>query len=216
MNIFLVRHGKTEYNRDFKMQGWVDSPLLEETVRLTKNVAQGLNNEGIEFDKAYASDLLRAQNTARIILEEMNQDVNVQVNYGIKEIDFGQAGGQNVNEVWNTVAKKHGYKDRNDLNKHVESMKRIELLKKVEAFNKTEDAQTFYERVIKGFNEIIEASDEDDNILIVSHTISIIAILKDLGLSNVSEHDVSNLSVTSITVENGNASINYTNKDFTK
>lgn len=42
MRIFLVRHGETDYNKEFKFQGRKDIPLNEFGLKLAVKTAEGL------------------------------------------------------------------------------------------------------------------------------------------------------------------------------
>ena len=39
LKFYFVRHGKTLFNLKGRMQGWCDSPLLDEGIQQAKNVA---------------------------------------------------------------------------------------------------------------------------------------------------------------------------------
>lgn len=65
---YIVRHGETEWNAKGLLQGHTDIPLSETGIAQAKEIAKELKN--VRFDKAYSSDLLRAQKTAEIIVLE--------------------------------------------------------------------------------------------------------------------------------------------------
>ena len=69
MNVYIVRHGQTDYNEKKIVQGWLNSELNKSGIQQAKNVADKL--KGIIFDIIYSSDLDRAYNTARIIVENL-------------------------------------------------------------------------------------------------------------------------------------------------
>jgi probable phosphoglycerate mutase len=64
--LLVARHGETDWNRDRRWLGQTDRPLTS----LGREQAHGLERqlEGVAIDAAYASDLSRALNTARIAL----------------------------------------------------------------------------------------------------------------------------------------------------
>ncbi len=66
-NIFLVRHGQTEWNRQHRIQGHQDSPLTP----LGKQQAEQTRKALSQFDiqQAFVSPLKRAQDSAEIILQ---------------------------------------------------------------------------------------------------------------------------------------------------
>jgi broad specificity phosphatase PhoE len=64
MDLLLVRHGQSESNRDGIMQGQFDSPLTDLGVNQARAVGRWLHSQGLRWDRAYASPLRRAQDTA--------------------------------------------------------------------------------------------------------------------------------------------------------
>ena len=63
-----VRHGETEANRNAVLQGGgVDMPLNETGIRQAQAAAEYLSKE--HFDVAFASELIRAAETAQIIAQ---------------------------------------------------------------------------------------------------------------------------------------------------
>ncbi len=68
--IYLVRHGETEANRQFRFQGCIDLPLTEDGIAQAERLAEALKD--IPFDYAYSSPLPRAWNTAKIVNQYHN------------------------------------------------------------------------------------------------------------------------------------------------
>lgn len=66
-NIFLVRHGQTEWNQQNRLQGHKNSPLTENGRQQAIKTREALHNQII--DKAYVSPLQRATDTLDILLE---------------------------------------------------------------------------------------------------------------------------------------------------
>ncbi len=95
MNILLVRHGETAWNRDGRYQGRTDVPLSpdgEMQVRLL-----GVRLREIEIDLAISSPLSRARKTAEAILA--GRPVELEVDDGLLEISHGQWEGKLASEV---------------------------------------------------------------------------------------------------------------------
>lgn len=65
-NIYLVRHGKTEWNKLGKMQGLTNIPLCDEGRLSAIELKNTLKD--IKFDVCYTSPLDRAKETASIII----------------------------------------------------------------------------------------------------------------------------------------------------
>ncbi len=95
--LYLLRHGQTENNVLRIIQGHNDSPLTQEGIIATRNRAEKL--KGVIFDAIFCSDLPRTKKTLEILLEEL--DINIDVNYcaEIRELDFGQLTGKNIDDV---------------------------------------------------------------------------------------------------------------------
>ena len=73
IKLVLVRHGQSEWNLENKFTGWTDVELSEQGVREAKEAGKVLKEKGFSFDLAYTSYLKRAQNTLKLILEEMGE-----------------------------------------------------------------------------------------------------------------------------------------------
>lgn len=65
MDIYLIRHGETDWNRMKKLQGTTDIPLNAYGIELAEKTAEGLKD--VPFDRIYTSPLIRARKTAEII-----------------------------------------------------------------------------------------------------------------------------------------------------
>ena len=46
--VFFVRHGETEFNREKRLQGWIDSPLSETGLEQGRIVAEALKPFGLK------------------------------------------------------------------------------------------------------------------------------------------------------------------------
>lgn len=87
--LYIMRHGKTEWNERHKLQGQVDIPLNEEG----RAMAYAAHNEymNVHFDVCYCSPLARAKETAAILLEGLN--VPIIYDDRLKEMSFGDYEG---------------------------------------------------------------------------------------------------------------------------
>jgi broad specificity phosphatase PhoE len=91
----FVRHGATEWNRDGRYQGHSDSPLSEEGLAQSHEVAGALANRAIEA--IYSSDLQRARFTADVIARPHNLPVHLDER--LREISLGEWEGMQVEEI---------------------------------------------------------------------------------------------------------------------
>lgn len=73
--LYLIRHGRTTWNEDGRMQGWADPPLDELGREQARRLAQRLRGE--RFAAIYASPLQRARVTAEILAEPHAQRVRL-------------------------------------------------------------------------------------------------------------------------------------------
>ncbi|MGC4020209.1 MAG: histidine phosphatase family protein [Muricomes sp.] len=89
MKLHFVRHGQTEWNKAGRVQGRSDIPLNEYGRYLAEETGKGLKH--IPFALAYTSPLIRARETAEIILA--GRDVPIYDEIRIQEMSFGTAEG---------------------------------------------------------------------------------------------------------------------------
>ena len=86
MNIWITRHGQTDYNKAHIMQGRHDIPLNETGISQAVNARRLIS--GMRFDAVYSSPLIRAVKTAAI-LGDINEDEVIR-DERIIETDFGK------------------------------------------------------------------------------------------------------------------------------
>lgn len=89
MLIYLMRHGETDWNKARRLQGQSDIPLNANGTGLAAETARGL--AGAPIDMAFCSPLMRARETAEIILGDRN--VPLYADERLKEIHFGANEG---------------------------------------------------------------------------------------------------------------------------
>ena len=96
MRIYIVRHGETEANKKGYAQGWTDVPLNENGRIIAELTGRGL--KGIRFDHCFSSPLIRAKETAEILLRESGNSVSISFDDRIKEMNFGRFEGMSVRD----------------------------------------------------------------------------------------------------------------------
>jgi len=89
MQLFLVRHGETEHNRQSLALGQADVPLNETGLRQAEALGRALSEERLTV--IYASPLVRASRTAEAIAEPHGLDVVIED--GLIEMDVGEMDG---------------------------------------------------------------------------------------------------------------------------
>ncbi len=97
MKIYIVRHGETDLNAKGVMQGWLDEPLNESGRELA--VITGRKMKGIKFDQCISSPLIRAKETAELILQESENDIPIHIDNRLIEINFGNLEGKYLLEM---------------------------------------------------------------------------------------------------------------------
>ena len=96
--LVLVRHGLSVYNDQNRFTGWRDIELNSQGIDEAKQAVRLLDN--LEFDLAFTSDLIRAQDTLTIILEGIGQtDIPIEKNMALNERDYGDLVGRNKAEA---------------------------------------------------------------------------------------------------------------------
>lgn len=89
MEIYLIRHGETDYNKARRIQGRCDIELNEYGRELAYITAEGLRE--VPFDVIFTSPLKRAKETAQIIKGE--RKIPLIEDDRIQEIGFGEYEG---------------------------------------------------------------------------------------------------------------------------
>ncbi len=101
--LVLLRHGQSQWNLENKFTGWVDVPLTALGEEEAKKA--GTKLKGIKFDKAYASNLQRAQRTLALAMEVAGQPgLPVTKHEALNERHYGDLQGLDKAET----AKKYG------------------------------------------------------------------------------------------------------------
>ncbi|MDT2741093.1 histidine phosphatase family protein [Lactococcus garvieae] len=91
MKIYFVRHGKTQWNLEKRLQGQKgDSPLLPESYEAIARVNERLG-QIVQFDKVISSPQPRAVTTAKLLTT-----LPVKTDNRLSEWNFGQLEGQLV------------------------------------------------------------------------------------------------------------------------
>ena len=98
--IVLVRHGQSEWNNLNLFTGWKNPNLTKKGVQEAKDAGRLLKKRNIEFNVAFTSELIRAQHTLSLILEEIGQThINTNKNKALNERNYGDLAGLNKDEA---------------------------------------------------------------------------------------------------------------------
>ncbi len=83
--LYIMRHGQTDWNVRKKLQGQTDIPLNEEGRKMAREAAEKYRD--VHFDICFCSPLVRARETAELLLE--GRDVPIVVDERLIEMSFG-------------------------------------------------------------------------------------------------------------------------------
>ncbi|KAK5639581.1 hypothetical protein RI129_012073 [Pyrocoelia pectoralis] len=98
--IVMVRHGESEWNQKNLFCGWFDSNLSEKGREEALSAGKALKDANYKFDVAYTSVLTRAQDTLKLILEQMDQtDIPVNRTWRLNERHYGSLTGHNKAKI---------------------------------------------------------------------------------------------------------------------
>lgn len=212
VTFYIVRHGKTMLNTTDRVQGWSDAVLTPEGEEVVSAAGKGLAD--VEFEAAYSSDSGRAVQTADLILEAntASDDIDLQRDSRLREFNFGTYEGDLNETMWTDIAESQGI----TLEEFMEQMTPEGFADSVAALDAAnpesegnwpaEDYETITARLTEAVNEIAEneAADGGGNVLIVSHGLSITALVDVLVPDfEIPPGGVTNASATIITYDDG-------------
>ena len=201
MNLILIRHGQSEWNALNQFTGWKDPDLTVKGIEEAHNAGKIINNLRINFDLVYTSALVRAQNTAKIILKEINQSLSTIKNQALNERNYGDLAGLNKDDA----RKRWG-------NEQVHIWRRSYDIPPPGG----ESLKDTGERVLPFFmKEILPHVCEGKNVLVAAHGNSLRSLIK--FLDNISDEDIVKLEIPTGApihyVINGDGSVK-SKKDF--
>ncbi|NLF49470.1 MAG: histidine phosphatase family protein [Acholeplasmataceae bacterium] len=175
--LIMVRHGETDANHQYLVQGRTDNPLNAIGKEQAVQTARFFLSRKEGFSAIYASPLTRAYETAEIIRRELAIAKEIIVHPGLIERNFGDYDGEKINDAYyegvfaGTLP-------------HMEKNAELEM------------------RVDQAIREICE-NNPDQRILIVTHSHVIKSVLV-RALPNFTYASLlNNCSVNSLTYSNG-------------
>ena len=196
VEIILIRHGLTLWNREARIQGISDVELAPEGLRQAELLAKNFPFDKV--DAIYSSDLSRAKNTAQFVADKFN--LAVHTSSGLREVDFGSWEGKFFSELekYDTDNLKIFYTKPNELR-----------LERAETF---QQAQT---RAIDAVNEIIARHEGGKScVVIVAHgSINrlILSAILDIPIKNIWRISQFNTAINIFRVDDGNFTVQLIN-----
>lgn len=87
--LFIMRHGKTDWNAMHKLQGRTDVPLNEEGRKMAREAHDRYLD--VPIDVCFCSPLVRARETAELFLKDRN--IPIYYDERLQEMSFGEFEG---------------------------------------------------------------------------------------------------------------------------
>lgn len=184
LEIWLVRHGETIFNVKGLVQGWSDSPLTNKGQISTANLGKKLKSKHLGFSKIYSSDLTRCIDTAEILRNNIDKNIEICTDKRLREINTGDGEGDSII----THLKKYPYSL--NINKHPGTPN-------------GENWNDVFHRIIPAIKDIGEHNSNNKKVLVVSHSMIIASLICYLQHSE-ELISIPNNSVTIIEYKNSN------------
>ena len=195
--LVLVRHGQSEWNAKNLFTGWKDPKLTDLGIQEAIRAGELLETRNLNFDLMFTSDLFRAQETGRLILEQINQkDIEIIQDQSLNERNYGDLAGLNKDEARERWGEEQVHIWRRSFDippPGGESLK-----------NTAERVLPYFER------EIMPKVEKGLNILVAAHGNSLRALV--MHLENISSEEIVKLEIATgdpLTYE-------YSNGDFVR
>ena len=204
MNIYVTRHGETEWNTYWKLQGRSNTVLNEkgrEQACLTHN---GFVEAGISFDRIYSSPLKRAVETAVLMTEKSESEIIKDDR--LIEFCFGKAEGKTPDERKEDPELK-------DFHLFFDEPEKYVALEGAEPFESVlKRTAAFWEDEIKPLEKT-----GIQNILVVTHGGTMQSLLLHIDGRSLKDYwktKMANCTINKIVLENGCFRLEYTGKVF--
>lgn len=193
MELYFVRHGKTEWNLEGKYQGGHgDSPLLPESLHDISLLAKRLQDTAI--DHMYSSPLPRAKTTAETLIKNLNRKIPLTIVRDLREFDLGIMEGRKFSELENEMPEVI-YAFRHQPTDYDYDLIRGESFERVA------------QRTTNAVKQIVAENNAQSNVVIVSHGAALVTMIQSLLGTKVADirknGGLSNTSLTHLRYENG-------------
>ena len=179
-NILLIRHGQSEWNKLNLFTGFKNIELSDQGIEEADKAGQNFKNLNIKFDIVFTSKLKRAQETAKIILKNLNQwdhlyeEGKIKTDINLNERDYGDLTGLNKKETADKFGEEQVHKWRRGYSDQPPNGESLEdVVRRV---------KIYFEESI---NPAIQSAD-NNNILIAAHGNSLRALLIVMNIYNSS------------------------------
>ncbi|HQY44356.1 MAG TPA: histidine phosphatase family protein [Paracoccaceae bacterium] len=212
LTFYIMRHGKTMLNTTDRVQGWADAVLTPPGEEVVNNAARGLKD--IAFQGVYSSDSGRAIQTTRMVLAENKATTAVEpvFDWRLREFNFGTYEGEPNPVMWQDVATKLGitmdqFMNELSLKDFANAVAELDAANPEAAKNwPAENYDQITERLSASIKDMIaaEAAKGEGNVLVVSHGLSIMTMLKIMDPNYVEPPEgLKNASVSIVHLKDG-------------
>jgi broad specificity phosphatase PhoE len=158
VQVFLVRHGATDWNLQGRCQGSTDLELSEVGIRQAEGIARSLTDEPVQA--IYASNLKRAQQTAAFI--SLHHRLPVLIENDVRELDHGALEGLTFAEI------------KENHTEFIQKWRTEPAEIQVPGGERLVDVAL---RAWNGLNRIAGRHGADENVVVVSHNFPILGII---------------------------------------
>ena len=203
-NILLIRHGQSEWNKLNLFTGFKNIELSDQGIEEADKAGQNFKNLNIKFDIVFTSKLKRAQETAKIILKNLNQwdhlyeEGKIKADINLNERDYGDLTGLNKKETADKFGEEQVHKWRRGYSDQPPNGESLEdVVRRV---------KIYFEESI---NPAIQSAD-NNNILIAAHGNSLRALLIVMNIydpSNINSVELSTGVPIHVILENNKFTI---------
>ena len=203
-NILLIRHGQSEWNKLNLFTGFKNIELSEQGIDEANKAGQNFKNLNIKFDIVFTSELKRAQETAKIILKNLDQwdhlygEGKIITDINLNERDYGDLTGLNKKETADKFGEEQVHKWRRGYSDQPPNGESLEdVVRRV---------KIYFEESI---NPAIKSAD-NNNILIAAHGNSLRALLIVMNIydsSNINSVELSTGVPIHVILENNKFTI---------
>ena len=203
-NILLIRHGQSEWNKLNLFTGFKNIELSDQGIDEANKAGQNFKNLNIKFDIVFTSELKRAQETAKIILKNLNQwdhlyeEGKIKTDINLNERDYGDLTGLNKKETADKFGEEQVHKWRRGYSDQPPNGESLEdVVRRV---------KIYFEESI---NPAIQSAD-NNNILIAAHGNSLRALLIVMNIydsSNINSVELSTGVPIHVILENNKFTI---------
>ena len=203
-NILLIRHGQSEWNKLNLFTGFKNIELSDQGIEEADKAGQIFKNLNIKFDIVFTSELKRAQDTAKIILKNLDQwdhlyeEGKIITDINLNERDYGDLTGLNKKETADKFGEEQVHKWRRGYSDQPPNGESLEdVVRRV---------KIYFEESI---NPAIQSAD-NNNILIAAHGNSLRALLIVMNIydpSNINSVELSTGVPIHVILENNKFTI---------